>query len=100
MKFDAGKDRWDLVPFDALLPVVKVLTYGAVKYAPDNWKKLPDARERYVAAMLRHFTAWRLGERDDPESGLHHLAHAACCLLFLLWFDLRGENDGSAHHKP
>jgi len=33
---------------------------------------------------LRHLTAWWAGEDLDPESGLHHLAHAACCLMFLL----------------
>lgn len=26
-------------------------------------------------------------ERLDPESGLPHLAHAACCLLFALELD-------------
>jgi hypothetical protein len=29
------------------------------------------------------------GAKADPESGLPHLAHAVCCVLFLLWFDER-----------
>jgi len=33
---------------------------------------------------MRHIVAWWLGERDDPESGFHHLAHAMCCLIFLV----------------
>jgi hypothetical protein len=39
---------------------------------------------------MRHVHAWRAGETKDPESGLHHLAHAGCCLLFMLWLDDRG----------
>ena len=27
------------------------------------------------------------GEDKDPESGLSHLAHAACCIMFLLEFE-------------
>lgn len=83
-KDDAGKPEWHLVPWGAMEEVTKVLTYGARKYAPDNWKLVPDARPRYTSAALRHFVAWIRGERLDPETGLHHLAHAVCCLLFLI----------------
>lgn len=89
-KLDAGKLRYDLVPLAAERAVVEVLTYGAKKYAPDNWRKVPDARARYHAAARRHIAAWAAGERLDAESGLPHLAHAACCLMFLLEFDERG----------
>lgn len=88
-KYDAGKARWDLLPFDAVAGIVDVLTYGATKYAPEGWRKVPDARARYTAALLRHLAAWRGGERLDPESGLPHLAHVACNAVFLLWFDGR-----------
>lgn len=77
------KDRWDLLPTGAIRSVVKVLTYGARKYAPGNWAVVPNARERYYAAALRHVTAWWDGEKLD-ESGFPHLAHAVCCLLFLM----------------
>ena len=67
--------------------IVKVLEIGANKYSVDNWKRVPEARTRYYDAMMRHTDAWWNGEKLDPEDGLHHLAHAGCCLLFLLWFD-------------
>lgn len=84
IKHDATKARWDLVPWESMIPVVSVLTSGAQKYAPDNWRKVPDARSRYFAAALRHMTAWWGGEINDPETNQPHLAHATCCLLFLI----------------
>jgi hypothetical protein len=88
VKFDQDKPQWTLVPFKALDEVVKVLTIGARKYAPDNWKKVPNARQRYIDAAFRHMSAYAAGEKLDVETGKNHLAHAMCCLLFLLAFDL------------
>jgi hypothetical protein len=82
-KFDSGKSRYDLLPPNALEEVAKVLTYGAAKYAPDNWRFVPDAENRYFAAAQRHLWALRRGESHDPESGISHIAHAITSLLFL-----------------
>jgi hypothetical protein len=87
VKHDAQKPRWDLVPWSELADVVDVLTDGASKYAPDNWKRVENAQERYFAAALRHLTAWREGVKNDAETERSHLAHATCCLLFMAWFD-------------
>ena len=100
-KDDNGKPRWDLLLGTALLPAVKsvlgVLMFGAQKYADNNWLKVPNARERYYDALLRHLTDWKMGKRYDEDSGLPTLAHAACDALFLLAFDLldgvRGEGE-------
>jgi len=86
-KFDSQKTDWTLVPFSSLESIVKVLEFGAKKYARDNWQKVPDAERRYSAAALRHLIAREQGERLDPESGLPHLAHAGRCILFALWFE-------------
>jgi len=83
-KFDSDKFRWDLIQPLATQEYVSVLTYGAKKYDDHNWRKVPQRYQRYFAAALRHIWAWWLGERFDPESKLHHLAHAICCLMFLL----------------
>lgn len=89
VKYDGAKPRFSLLPLGPLGDVVSVLEYGARKYAEDNWQKVSNPRTRYFDAAMRHLLAWRGGERLDPESGLPHLAHAACSLLFLGWFDAR-----------
>jgi hypothetical protein len=88
-KHDKGKPRWDLLPLGLIEEVVKVLTFGSMKYNDNNWQGLDNANERYYAAAMRHLVAWRNGEMKDSESGLSHLAHAACCLVFLFWFETK-----------
>jgi len=78
------KPKWNLLPWRAMCHVVDVLTYGATKHGADNWQHVPDHRERYFSAAMRHMVAWRTGEQLDPETGYPHLAHAATNVLFLL----------------
>ena len=87
IKFDGEKTRFDLLPWNEIKQVADVLTQGSIKYADDNWKFVPDSKKRYFAATMRHLVAWKEGEKIDKESGISHLAHAICCLLFLLFFD-------------
>ena len=91
VKYDQNKPQWSLLPFEALEEVVEVLTSGAKKYAPDNWKFVPDADARYMDAAFRHMAQYMQGEQHDEETGNNHLAHAVCCLLFKLWFDRQTE---------
>jgi len=87
-KYDGGKLEYGLLPPFALEETVKVLTFGAQKYERGNWQKVPDSKRRYFDAMERHIWAWKKGEQLDPESGIHHLAHAMCCLMFLYEHDI------------
>jgi hypothetical protein len=87
-KFDGGKLEYGLLPPLALKEVVKVLTFGAQKYERDNWQKVPDSKRRYFDALQRHVWSWKEGEQLDAESGIHHLAHAMCCLMFLYEHDI------------
>jgi Domain of unknown function (DUF5664) len=94
IKNDKNKTRLDLLPFDALEEVGKVLTFGTTKYGDRNWEQ-GIAYGRVYGAALRHLWSWftsRLTRSSgkDSETGLSHLAHAACCVLFLLSYDLRG----------
>lgn len=88
IKYDTEKPRYDLFPVEALEEITNVLTYGAKKYADNNWRKVEPCNDRYYAAAMRHMIAHRKGEQTDPESGFHHLAHAACCLVFMLTKEL------------
>jgi hypothetical protein len=87
-KFDGGKLQYGLIPPQALKATVEILTFGAQKYEPDNWKYVPDAKRRYFDALQRHLWAWKEGEQNDTETGKNHLAHALCCLMFLYEHDI------------
>jgi Domain of unknown function (DUF5664) len=91
-KDDAGKVRMDLLPPEALVQIAQVLTFGANKYAPHNWRG-GFAWSRLIGATLRHIWSWIRGEDKDPESGLSHLAHAGCCIMFLLAFEATGKGE-------
>ena len=92
-KYDNDKLRWSLLPLGALQDVVKVLEFGAKKYAPDNWKYVDQAEERYWNAAMRHIIAYKLESPTDSETGLSHLAHAVCCLLYIQQLDKEEENN-------
>lgn len=83
-KADQGKPIMGAIPPHAELAVARVLTFGAEKYARDAWQAVENAEVRYMDAALRHLNAHRRGELVDDESGENHLAHAACCILFML----------------
>lgn len=89
IKNDAEKPRTDLLPVRPLLKIAKVLTFGAKKYTDRNWEE-GFKYGRVYGAALRHLFAWWQGENIDTETGLSHLAHAACCILFLLEFEESG----------
>lgn len=92
-KDDQDKPKWNLLPFSQMQDVVKVLTQGEKKYGAHNWQHVPNPRERYFAAAMRHLTAWQAGETIDPDDNLPALAHAVCCLLFMMWFDDKDEEE-------
>lgn len=83
-KHDTGKPDYTLLPWGAIEDIVRVLDFGARKYARDNWRYVANAETRYLAAAFRHLAAYARGEVTDPETSLSHLAHAGCCVLFLL----------------
>jgi len=84
-----SKTRFDLVPFAAVGEIAEVLAYGADKYSANNWCRGTNWG-RYFAALCRHIFAWWRGEDVDAETGLSHLAHAGCCLLFLIEYQRNG----------
>lgn len=63
--------------------------FGTEKYVKNGWRNGMEW-SRLVDATLRHLTAWMEGEEVDPESGVSHLYHAACNLMFLSEYQERG----------
>lgn len=86
LKFDQDKLPLHLLSTEAMNQTAAVLKFGAIKYAEHNWRK-GFTWSRPLSAAMRHLTAFNDGEDKDPESGLSHLAHAACCIMFLLEFE-------------
>ena len=84
IKYDGEKPEMYLLPPLSTLEVGKVLTYGAKKYSPDNWRRLDNLQTRYTSAAMRHLLAHMSGEDVDEETNMSHIAHAICCLMFKL----------------
>lgn len=98
-KYDEGKNRLDLLPYDALWQVGEVYSFGCKKYEDRNWEE-GIAYCRVFAAMMRHAWKWMLGAKDDEETGLPHLASVAWCALTLLHYDLNPSKYKSFDNRP
>ena len=90
------KARYTLLPAWALDRAALALTLGAEKHARDDFSKKDSGRtvEGELDAVWRHIAAWRTStnvvNRSDPETGLHHLAHAAARCLIACQLALEG----------
>lgn len=83
LKFDGEKPPMELLDPYAMEQIAWVLAFGAKKYEANNWRK-GIAMCRLLGAVLRHVFAYLRGEDLDPETGLSHLAHAGCEIMFAL----------------
>lgn len=83
-KDDSEKPRVDLLDPEFLIGIASVLGFGAKKYAAHNWRG-GIAYSRLIGAILRHSFAILRGEDTDPESGLPHVHHLGCSVMFLSW---------------
>jgi len=94
MRSSLQKIRYDLLPLGPLTEVARVFTFGAYNYGDRNWEE-GFSWSRCIGSAFRHFVKWCLGEDNDDESGLNHLAHTIANCLFLLQytFTKRGTDD-------
>lgn len=93
-KVDAGKVEMSLITGGmarALREVAKVGTFGANKYTRNGWISVPDGFYRYENAQQRHAASRHMGEVNDPDSNLLHLAHEAWNALAKLDLYLRDQ---------
>lgn len=88
VKYDSGKPQMELIAPDAMEGLAKVLTFGASKYAARNWEK-GMSWSRVFGALLRHLWKYWRGEDLDEETGLPHIDHAMCCVMFLSSYQKR-----------
>lgn len=103
LRYNAGKPQLSLVPTAFLIAigsppggpfygpkrlireVARVLTYGAAKYSPNNWRT-SGSWLKVLDSGMRHVDAYLTGQEVDDESGIHHFGHLGCNLAFLLEF--------------
>jgi dATP/dGTP diphosphohydrolase len=89
-------ERFSLIPAAPMREVARVYGHGAEKYEPDNWRK---GYEWTIAldALERHLNAFKGRQDIDPDSKLHHLAHAVFhCLSLMEWSVTHPELDDRA----
>ena len=107
LKYDNHKPRMELLSATAMVKIAEVLGYGSKKYTTQtesgdhNWRHPGFKWSRLYGAALRHLLAHMDGEDTDPESGLSHIAHAGCCIMFLLEHEAKhlGEDDRDISHQ-
>ena len=87
LRYDNEKNRLDLISPIFIEELGKVLTYGANKYAPNNWRFTGMDWSRCIGSLKRHLNEFEKGIDIDPESGLSHLAHIACNVMFLVEYN-------------
>lgn len=99
LRYNENKERWSLVDFEALKPMVKVLEYGAKKYDDHNWKKGLKTTE-VAESLLRHLTAYLNGEDNDKETNLPHTGHILCNAMFLSYMHEFKKEFDTRYKKP
>ena len=82
LKYDTDKPPMSLIRPEFTEGIASVLAFGAEKYSPWNWAEGIEY-SRILSALERHMNAFKKGQDFDDETGLSHLYHAGCCLMFL-----------------
>jgi len=81
-----GKPDYTLIDPYFLEGMVNAMEKGKVKYARQNWQTIHDPH-KLMAAAMRHLFAVHRGEFADNETGMSHLLHVACNMMFLYYHE-------------
>lgn len=112
-------ERFELIPVEPLVALARLYGKGALKYAPDNWRRGYSWRLS-IGAVFRHLAWWLLrksydtanGEKGGPieydadgkpiHTGEHHLICVAWHCFTLITFELHGlgTDDRAATVEP
>ncbi len=82
LRYNEGKVQYSMIDLGCFEYTARVLEFGAKKYARDNWRKGMKTSS-IIDSLLRHIARLQAGEVIDPESGLPHLGHIGCNIMFL-----------------
>jgi hypothetical protein len=94
LRYDDGKTPYDILSPISLEGTALILELGAVKYELRNWEK-GMAWSRVIGPTFRHLVKFVAGEDLDQETGMPHVHHIACNVMFLQhYFELGlGQDD-------
>lgn len=82
--YGVKKPPMSFTPPIALRVLGLAMEGGAGKYGAFNWRQKTVSSTVYYDAAMRHLMDWFDGQDQDPESGLHPLAHVmACCAILI-----------------
>ena len=93
LRYNEGKPKWSLVHYESLIPMIRVLEFGALKYAPRNWMK-PMNETEILESMQRHLAALMDGEEFDQESGISHMGHIQANAMFYNYHHNKNKQNG------
>jgi hypothetical protein len=82
LRYNTGKAKWSLIDFESLEGMVRVMEYGANKYAAHNWKKGMSHTE-ISECLMRHLFSYLACDDFDVESKQHHIDHVLANAMFL-----------------
>ena len=78
LRFNQGKPDWTLLDYESLLPAVNVMTFGATKYARENWKLPVDDPKQHLQSAMRHLIAMIQGQEIDFDSNCEDCKRGSC----------------------
>ena len=88
VKADSGKPPMGLIDPVFKEEMARVLGFGENKYGEKNWLNGEGLNwSRLIDAAERHLDAFKQGVENDDETNLSHLAHCACCLMMLRYYE-------------
>lgn len=96
LRFDTGKAQLELISPVAMIGLARILTFGAKKYAPNNWRK-GMSWSRCLGSLKRHLAEFEMGQDIDFDkdcegcqnktclnhTGLPHIDQVLCNAMFL-----------------
>lgn len=92
LRYNEGKLKWSYVHYASLEPMIRVMEFGAKKYAPKNWQN-PMNTTDILESMQRHLAALMDGEEFDKESGLPHMGHIQANAMFYNFHKAKKDNE-------